>query len=145
MSLREKLSIVHPQLFKRFYLWVKAGCKIDSFWSHLRETSFFSKRVWRSLNLSALSRAVEVLMKNNWEAIGAYNEDTLYYGSAIFPEETAIRQLGFLHLCSSVILDCSFLFLWHLCLALVLGWWCPHRMSLAVYLPLQFSGRVWVG
>ena len=24
-------------------------------------------------------------------------------------------------------------------------WWWPHRMSLAVYVPLQFSGRVWVG
>ena len=28
---------------------------------------------------------------------------------------------GFLHLCSSVILACSFLFLWHLCQVLVLG------------------------
>ena len=28
-------------------------------------------------------------------------------------------------------------------LILVLGWWWPHRMSLEVYLPLQFSGRVW--
>ena len=37
-----------------------------------------------------------------------------------------------------------FLFLWHLCLVLVLGWWWPHRMSLEVYLPLKFSGRVWV-
>ena len=46
---------------------------------------------------------------------------------------------GFLHLCSSVILACSFLFLWHLCQVLVLGWWWPHRMSLEVYLPLQFS------
>ena len=52
---------------------------------------------------------------------------------------------GFLHLCSPVILACSFLFFWHLCLVLVLGWWWPHRMSLEVYLPLQFSGRVWVG
>ena len=40
---------------------------------------------------------------------------------------------GFLHLCSSVILVCSFLFLWHLCQVLVLGWWWPHRMSLEVY------------
>ena len=47
---------------------------------------------------------------------------------------------GFLHLCSSVILACSFPFLWHLHLVLVLGWWWPHRMSLAIYLPLQFSG-----
>ena len=43
-----------------------------------------------------------------------------------------------LHLCSSVISACSFLFLWYLCLVLVLGWWCPHRMSLGVYLPLPF-------
>ena len=28
------------------------------------------------------------------------------------------------------------LFLWHLCLVLVLGWWWPHKMILAVYLPL---------
>ena len=28
---------------------------------------------------------------------------------------------------------------------LVLGWLWPHRMSLEVYLPLQISGRVWVG
>ena len=52
--------------------------------------------------------------------------------------------LRFWHLWS-VILACSFLFLWHLCLVLVLGWWWPHRMSLEVYLPVQFSGRVWVG
>ena len=26
-----------------------------------------------------------------------------------------------------------------------LGWWWPHRMNLEVYLPLRFSGRVWVG
>ena len=31
------------------------------------------------------------------------------------------------------------------CQVLVLGWWRPHRMSLEVYLTLQFSGRVWVG
>ena len=30
-------------------------------------------------------------------------------------------------------------------LVLVLGWWWPHRMHLRIYLPLQFSGRVWVG
>ena len=53
--------------------------------------------------------------------------------------------LRILRLCSSVILACSFLFLWHLSQVLVLGWWWPHRMSLEVYLPLQFSGRVWVG
>ena len=51
---------------------------------------------------------------------------------------------GFLHLCSSVILACSFLFLWHLCLVLELGWWCPHRMSSEVNLLLKFFGRVWV-
>ena len=46
---------------------------------------------------------------------------------------------------SSVILACSFLFMWDLCLVLVLGWWWPpHRMSLEVCLLLQFSGRVWV-
>ena len=44
----------------------------------------------------------------------------------------------------SDILACSFLFLWHLCLVLELGWWRPHRMSFEVYLLLQFSGRVWV-
>ena len=38
-----------------------------------------------------------------------------------------------------------FLFLWHLCQVLVLGWWWPYRMSLEGYLPLQFSGTVWVG
>ena len=53
--------------------------------------------------------------------------------------------LGFLHLCSSVILACNFLFLWHLCQVLILGWWWPHRISLEVYLALQFSERVWVG
>ena len=39
-----------------------------------------------------------------------------------------------------MILACSFPFLWHLHLVLILGWWWPHRMSLAVYLPQQFSG-----
>ena len=47
---------------------------------------------------------------------------------------------------ASVILACSFLCVGgHLYLVLVLGWWWPHRMSLELYLPLQFSGRVWVG
>ena len=45
---------------------------------------------------------------------------------------------GFLHLCSSVILACSFLFLSCLCLVLVSGWWWPHRMSLEAFPPLQF-------
>ena len=40
---------------------------------------------------------------------------------------------------SSVILAGSLLFLWHLCKFFVLGWWWPHRMSLEVYLLLQFS------
>ena len=44
---------------------------------------------------------------------------------------------GFLHLCSSVILACSFLFLCCLCLIWVSGCWWPHRMSLKVFLPLQ--------
>ena len=51
----------------------------------------------------------------------------------------------FFNLCSSVILACSFLFLWHICLISILGWWWPQRMNLGVYLPLQCSGRVWVG
>ena len=41
-----------------------------------------------------------------------------------------------MHLCSSVVLAGSFLFLWHLCQVLVLGWWWPQRMSLEVYLDL---------
>ena len=52
---------------------------------------------------------------------------------------------GFLHPCLSVIFAGSFLFLLHFCLVLVLGWWWPHRVNLGVDLPLQFSGRVWVG
>ena len=60
--------------------------------------------------------------------------------------------LRILHLCSSVILACSFLsffllffLVWLLCLVLVLGWWRSHRISLGVYRPLQFSGGVWGG
>ena len=49
--------------------------------------------------------------------------------------------LRILHLCSSVILACSFLFWCCLCLILVSGWWWPHRMSLEVLLPLQFFGK----
>jgi len=41
---------------------------------------------------------------------------------------------GFLHLCSSVILASSFLFLCCLCLVLVSEWWRPCRMSLEVFL-----------
>ena len=48
---------------------------------------------------------------------------------------------GFLYLCSSMILACSFLFLCFLFLVLVSGWWWPHRMSLKVFLPLQFFGK----
>ena len=53
--------------------------------------------------------------------------------------------LRILHLCSSVKLACSFLSLWHLCLVLVSWWWWPHRMSLRVFLPLLYFGRVWEG
>ena len=52
---------------------------------------------------------------------------------------------GFLHLCSSVILACNFLFMCCLCLVLVSGWWWPHRMNLEVFLPLQFFERVLEG
>ena len=45
---------------------------------------------------------------------------------------------GFLHLCSSVILACSFLYLCGFCLILLSGWWWPCRMSLEVFLPLKF-------
>ena len=38
----------------------------------------------------------------------------------------------------SVEMACSFLFLWYLCLVLASGWWWPHRMSLGVFLPLQY-------
>ena len=43
--------------------------------------------------------------------------------------------LRILHLCS---LACSFPFLCCLCLVLISGWWWPHRMSLEMFLPLQF-------
>ena len=50
-----------------------------------------------------------------------------------------VSHWGFLHLCSSVMLACNFLFfLWYLCLILMAGWWLPHGMSLEVFLPLQF-------
>ena len=51
--------------------------------------------------------------------------------------------LRILHLCSPVILAYKFIFSWYLCQFFVSGWWWPHRMSLGVFLPLQFSGRVW--
>ena len=47
-----------------------------------------------------------------------------------------------LHWCSSVILACTFLFLWCLYLDLISEWWWPFRMSLEVFHPLQFFGRV---
>ena len=34
-------------------------------------------------------------------------------------------------------------FFWNVCLLLVSGWWWSHRMSWGVFLPLQFSWRVW--
>ena len=49
---------------------------------------------------------------------------------------------GFLHLCSSVILACSFIFLCCLCLVLVSGWWWLCRMSVEVFLPLQLFETV---
>ena len=49
----------------------------------------------------------------------------------------------FLHLCSSVISACNFPFLWYRCLVLISGWWWPHRLSLGVFLPLQFFRTVW--
>ena len=46
--------------------------------------------------------------------------------------------LRILCLYSSKILAYSFLFWWYLCLVLELGWWWHHRMSLGVFLLLQF-------
>ena len=48
----------------------------------------------------------------------------------------------FLHIYSSKIMACNFLFWYCLCLALVSGWWWLHRMSLGVCFPFQSSGRV---
>ena len=45
---------------------------------------------------------------------------------------------GVLHLCSSVILACEFLFLRYLRVLLVSGWWWAHTMSLEVFFLLQF-------
>ena len=36
----------------------------------------------------------------------------------------------------------NFLFWWHRCLVLVLGWWWPHVMNLEIYILLQFSGSL---
>ena len=41
------------------------------------------------------------------------------------------------------VLACKFPFLWYLSLVLVSGWWWPHRMSLGVFLPLQFFWKVY--
>ena len=42
-------------------------------------------------------------------------------------------------------IGCRFIFWWYLCLVFISGWWWPYRMSLGVFLPLQFSRRVWAG
>ena len=47
------------------------------------------------------------------------------------------RSLRIFVLCLSVILACSFLFVWYLSLVLILECWWTHRMSLEVFLPLQ--------
>ena len=49
---------------------------------------------------------------------------------------------GFLHICSSMILACNFLFVCCLCLVLVSGWWWPYKMSWEVFLPLWIFGTV---
>ena len=46
------------------------------------------------------------------------------------------------HLCSSVILASNFLSLWYFFLVFISWWWWHHRISLRVFLPLQFLGRV---
>ena len=67
----------------------------------------------------------------------AYTEESLHPWN----KSNSIIICELLHLCSSVILACSFLFC-VLSLVLVLGWWWPCRMSLAVFLPVQFFERV---
>ena len=49
---------------------------------------------------------------------------------------------GFLYLCSSVILTYSPLFCVVYVWFLVSGWLCPGRLSLEVFISLQFGGRV---
>ena len=52
----------------------------------------------------------------------------------------SIFHLGFLHL--YLILTCNIcVCVWYLCLVLVSGWWWLHRLSLGVFLPLQFFRR----
>ena len=75
------------------------------------------------------------LLKNIHPCIPRINQ--LDHGVWAFwcvPEFCLVKCWRFLHLWSSVILACSFLFLCCLCLVLVSGWWWPHRMSLEVLL-----------
>ena len=67
---------------------------------------------------------------------------TLQYciGFAIHQHESATGESMFI---SGTGLKFSFLCC--LCLVLVAGWWQPHRMSLEVFFPVQFFGRVLEG
>ena len=69
-----------------------------------------------------------------------------YNSKASILQRSAFFTVQFSHpyMTTGKTIACSFLFLWHLCLVLILGWQWPHRMNLGVYLPLQFSGIVWV-
>ena len=87
---------------------------------------------WNKFNL------IIVYEKNNWSFVSNSVWKTLNFWFSV--AESVVKILSrIFHLCSSVILACSFLFC-YCCLFLVLvsGWWWPCRMSLEVFLPLQF-------
>ena len=65
-------------------------------------------------------------------------DDGVWFFLCIVDFSLLIFCWGFLHLYSSKILACNFLFLWCLCLVLVSGKWWPHRLNLWVFPPLQF-------
>lgn len=54
----------------------EAGLKTESAESLIEGVDFLCNRVWRCLNIRALSKTVEVVMKSHWEEIGRWIGNT---------------------------------------------------------------------
>ena len=89
---------------------------------------------WCSVSHWLICVCCIILVNLRWIPIGCgvwYILCVVGFGLLIFCWE-------FLHLYSSKILACNFLFWWCLCLVWVLVWWWIHGMFLGVFPPLQF-------
>ena len=125
-----------------FFFLIKNGCWILSkaffciYWGdHM--VSILHLLIWciTSISLQILKKSLQPWDKSH---LWSWCMILLIYSWIQFADILLRISASF----SSGIMACKFLFLWYLCLVLVSGSQWPHRMSIGVFLPGEFFGRV---